>query len=88
MLGEAEPDYSVLVMSFSWLGVFLGGYLVGKRSLFKKCFHGLLPLRGFYHVFICGFKWIFFFFFLPEDILMEASFGQRHGANWCAGLRG
>ena len=30
----------------------------------------------------------FIFYFLPEDILMEASFGQRHGVNWCAGLRG
>lgn len=87
MLGEADPDYSVVVTSFSCLGVFLGGYLVGKRPLLKK----VLPWSfACAWILSCVHLWIQvdFFFFLPEDILMEASFGQRHGANWCAGLRG
>lgn len=87
MLGEAEPDYSVLgnVILSAWCFSDASG---GKKVPFLKSFHGLLTfvwLLSCVHLDSSGF---FFFFFLPEDILTEASFGQRHGANWCAGLRG
>lgn len=71
---EAGPII-ILAMSFSWLGIFLGSFFLGERSFFKKCFHGVLPFHRFYHVFICGFK----YFLANKCIVIDASFGQRHG---------
>lgn len=73
--GFEKLDQLLLVMAFSWLDIFLGGYLVEKRCFVFKCFHGALPVHGFYHVLICGFTG----FLASKPILMESSLGQKHG---------
>lgn len=71
---EAGPII-ILATSFSWLGNFLGGFLMGERSRFKKCLHGALPFHSLHHVFICGFRC----FLANKCRVIDTSFGQRHG---------